>query len=196
MNRLCFFVTTALLTLILQSCGGYAPLKVNLAPKINVATSNEGKNIAIGIRVVDERPSKSLGRLTSAYGSAAEITSTEDLDKVIKAQLIDALQKKGFNPVEFSATKEPRLTIEIRLLEYSTSNGIGSDGVYVKGALKASAIRASDNYEHLYRSENLEHVIWAPMATAEFNEKLINSALTELLNQVFIDKELFKFLAG
>ena len=195
MNRFYVLVSTALIAIAIQGCG-YTPLKVNLAPTASVMASNEGRNVAVGIRVLDERPSKSLGRLTSAYGAAAEITATKDLDVVVKEQLMDGLRKKGFNPVEFNDAKGPRLTIEIRLLEYSTSNGIGSDGVYVKGALKASALRASDNYERLYRSENVEQVIWAPMATAEFNENLINTALTELLNQVFKDSDLFKFLAG
>ena len=85
-------------------------------------------------------------------------------------------------------------TLLERLLEYSTSQGFWTGGVHVKGALKAYASRASDNYERVYRSEKEERTVIVP--TAESNENLINTALTELLNQVFEDTGLFKFLAA
>ena len=192
MNRLCTFVFTALLAVTIQGCA-FTPQKANLTPTVNVTVSNEGKNVAVGVRVLDERASKSLGHRGTAYGAAAEITEEQDLAVVVKQQLVEGLRKKGFNPVEFNASKEPRLTIEIRLLEYTTSQGFWTGGVHVKGALKASALRAAENYEHFYRSEKEERVVIVP--TAESNEKLINSALSDLLNQVFEDTALFQFLA-
>lgn len=176
----------------LSGCA-FTPQQANLAPTVSIIASDEGKNVAVGVRVIDERPSKSLGRRGTAYGAAAEITAAQDLAVVVQQQVIDGLRKKGFNPVEFDRTKEPRLTVEIRLLEYSTSQGFWTGGVHIKGALKAVATRASDNYERMYRSEKEERVIVVP--TAESNEKLINMALTELLDQMFADTDLFKFLA-
>ena len=84
----------------------FTPQQANLSPTVSVMASDEGKNIAIGVRVIDERPSKSLGRCGSAYGAAAEITSTQDLAMIVQQQVMDGLRKKGFNPVEFGSTPQ------------------------------------------------------------------------------------------
>ncbi|MDB5770600.1 MAG: hypothetical protein JWM42_974 [Burkholderia sp.] len=193
MNRLITLLSATFIAVTIQGCA-FNPQQANLTPTITVASSNEGKNVAVGVRVVDERPSKSLGRRGTAYGAAAEITANQDLADVVEKQVVEGLRRKGFKPVAFSATNEPRLSVEVRLLEYSTSQGFWTGGVHVKGALKAAATRSTGNYERLYRSEKEERIMVVP--TAESNEKLINTALSELLNQVLEDANLFKFLAG
>jgi len=159
-----------------------------------VLSSDVGKNATIGVKVVDERPSKSLGRRGTAYGAAAEITETQDLAVVVQQQGIDGLQKKGFNPVDYNEEKVPRLTVEIRLLEYSTSQGFWTGGVHIKGALKAVAVRAGNNYERMYHTEKEERVVIVP--TANTNEQWINTPLNDVLRQLFEDEGLFRFLAS
>lgn len=193
MNRIYILASIAIAALTLQGCA-FNPQQANLAPSLNIAASTEGKNIPIGIRVIDDRPSKSLGRRSNGMIQAAEITAAQDLAVVVKQQLMDGLRKKGFDPVEFNEKNKTNLTFEIRLLEYSTSQGFFTGGVEVKGAIKAHATHASDNYDHMYRSDEEERVIIVP--TAESNEKLINTSLSELLNKILEDTSLIKFLEG
>lgn len=175
----------------LQGCA-FTPQKANISPRISVQASNEGKNVQVGVRILDERPSKSLGRRGTAYGAAAEITSEQELAVVVQQQVIEALRKKGFSPVDFNSPNNAKLTVEIRLLEYSTSQGFWTGGVHVKGALKAVAQKSGDNYEKLYRIEKEERVMVVP--TAESNEALINTALSDLLGQMLDDSALIKLL--
>jgi uncharacterized lipoprotein YajG len=167
--------------------------QVNFSPTTNVISSDAGKDVTVAVRVVDERPSKSLGRRGTAYGPAAEITEAQGLAVVVQQQVIDGLRKKGFNPVDYHEEKDPRLTVEIRLLEYSTSQGFWTGGVHIKGALKAVAVRAGKNYERMYRTEKEERVVFVP--TANTNEQWINTALSDVLRQLFEDEGLFRFLA-
>jgi uncharacterized lipoprotein YajG len=180
--------------LVLFSGCAFTQQHANLSPTISVVASTEGKNITIAVRVIDERPSQSLGRRGSGYGPAAEITSAQDVAAVVHQQVTDGLRKKGFSPVEYSDTKDPRLTVEVRLLEYSTSQGFWTGGVHVKGALKAIAQRSGRTYEHMYRSEKEENVVIVP--TAGTNEQWINSVLTDVLQQMFVDNELFRLLTN
>lgn len=166
----------------------------NLAPRTVVASSTEGRNVAVGVRVLDERPSKSLGRRGSGYGPAAEITAAQDLAVIVSDQVKDALRKKGFQPVAYSPSENVGLTVEIRLLEYSTSMGFWTGGVHMRGALKAVAHRGSESYENLYRVEREDRVVVTP--TASSNEVMINDALTELLSQLAGDSSLIRFLAA
>jgi uncharacterized lipoprotein YajG len=168
--------------------------QVNFSPTTNVMSSDLGKNVTVAVRVVDERPSKSLGRRGAGYGPAAEITEAQDLAVVVQQQLIDGLRKKGFNPVDYDEKKKPRLTVEVRLLEYSTSQGFWTGGVHIKGALKAVAVRDSNNYERLYRTEKEERIVIVP--TANTNEQWINAALNDVLSQLLEEEGLFRFLAG
>jgi uncharacterized lipoprotein len=190
MRKLVIFVAGLAL---LYGCA-FTSQQASLRPTVSFSSSNEGKNVAVAVRVVDERPSKSLGRRGTAYGAAAEITAAQDVAAVVQQQIIDGLRKKGFNPVDYGEQKDPRLTVEVRLLEYSTSQGFWTGGVHIKGALKAIAVRTGSNYERMYRSEKEERVVVVP--TAETNEQWINDALNEVLRQLFEDTGLFRFLAG
>lgn len=127
--------------------------------------------------------------------NGAEITASEDVAVVVKRSLMDGLRKKGFKPVAVDTMEgatEPHLTVELRLLEYSTSQGFWTGGVEIQGALKAVAINGGHVFEHMYRSDKEERVVVVP--TAETNEKWINDALTNVINQVLDDASLLQFL--
>jgi uncharacterized lipoprotein YajG len=178
---------------LLMGCA-FTPQKAALAPTVNVMQSSEGQGTTVAVRVVDERPSKSLGRRGTAYGAAAEITSEQDVATVVYAQIADGLKKKGFTVVDYKTDADPTLSIELRLLEYSTSQGFWTGGVQVQGAMKAVAKRKGKEYEQMYRIDNKERVVVVP--TAKTNEGWINAALGEIIGQLFNDKGLFGFLAG
>jgi len=166
----------------------FKPQKANIAPTVAVMASDEGKGVSVAVRVVDERPSKSLGRRGSAYGVAAEITQAQEISFIVQREVANSLEKKGFSVVEYSDSLNPRLTVEVRLLEYSTSQGFFSGGVQIKGALKANAVNGAKTYEKMYRSETEERVIMVP--TPATNERWINDALSEVLNQLLNDNSL------
>ena len=172
----------------------FTPQQATLAPAVNIVTSAEGKGVPVALRVVDERSSKSLGRRGTAYGAAAEITSAQDVAVIVQQQMIDGLKKKGFEPLDYDEGKSPRMTVEIRMLEYSTAQGFWTGGVQIQGAMKAIASKNGKMYEHMYRSEKKERVVVVP--TAKTNEQWINSALSDVLNQLFEDSGLFTFLAN
>jgi uncharacterized lipoprotein YajG len=179
--------------ILLSGCA-FSRQKATLSPSPNIVSSDEGKSVAIAVRVTDERPSQSLGRRGSAYGPAAEITAAQNVADVVQEQIQDGLRKKGFNPMEYSEGKDRRLTVEVRLLEYSTSTGFWTGGVHIRGALKVAAACAGKNYEKMYRSDKEERVVVVP--DAKMNEKWINDALTDVLQQVFDDAALLAFLVA
>ena len=170
----------------------FNPQKANVAPTVAVMASNEGKGISVAVRVVDERPSKSLGRRGTAYGAAAEITSVQEISFIVQREIGDALKKKGYSVVDYGDALNPRLSVEVRLLQYSTSQGFWTGGVQIQSALKANATNGLRMYEKMYRSEKEERVMVVP--TAETNERWINDALSDVLNQLLNDSSLFSVL--
>lgn len=179
--------------LLLPGCA-FNSQTARLAPTVDVQSSDEGRGVSVALRVVDERSSKSLGHRGTAYGAAAEITAAQDVAVVVHDQLVTGLQKKGFSVVDYKSNTNPRLTVEVRSLEYSTSQGFWTGGVKIESALKVQAASGTDNYERMYRSEKEERVVVVP--TASTNEQWINGALSDVLKQVFEDIGLFRFLAN
>ena len=170
----------------------FNPQKANVSPTVAVMPSSEGKGGSVAVRVIDERPSKSLGHRGTAYRAAAEITSAQELSFIVQREISAALQKKGFSVIEYADDANPRLTVELRLLEYTTSQGFWTGGVQIKGALKAIAANGSRTFEKMYRSEKEERIVMVP--TAETNERWINESLNDVLNQLLNDNILFSVL--
>lgn len=170
----------------------FTPQKANISPTVKTMTSSSGRGINIGVRVIDERPSKSLGHRGSAFGAAAEIRSTQEITLIIQREVSSALRNKGFTVVEYSETANPKLSVEVQLLDYTTSVGVFTGGVQIRGALKAFATNGSRTFEKIYRSEKKETVVVVP--TAETNERWINEALSDVLNQLLNDSSLITLL--
>jgi uncharacterized lipoprotein YajG len=174
-------------------CKAYILQQANIAPTVTVVSSSEGTGVAVAVRVTDERPSKSLGRRgTGIFGDAAEITAAQDLAAVVHKEIINGLKKKGFAAFDDSGAPSTKLSVEVRLLEYSTSTGFFTGGVHIKGALKAVASKNGKTYEKMYRTETEKRVVIVP--TADTNEKWINEALGDMLKQLLDDVGLTIFL--
>jgi uncharacterized lipoprotein YajG len=157
-------------------------------------TSSIGKNKKVGVRVVDERPSATLGRRGIGGTTGAKITTAQDLSEVVKKKVFEGLINMGFAPVNYRLQKEPRLTIEIRFLDYSTSAGFWTGKVQIRGAIKAIAAKKGDMYDKMYRVEKEETIMAVP--GAERNERMINDVLSDVLAKLFNDVDLFEFLAS
>lgn len=186
-------VLLAAACLFLSACA-FSPQKANIAPTMAVTPSDVGSGVTVAVNVVDERPSKTLGRRGTAYGAAAEITAAQDLAVVVQQHVVDALEQKGFTTADYDRDAPTRLSVEIRLLEYSTSQGFWTGGVQVQGTLKAVAMNDGEHFDKMYRSDEEKRVMVVP--TADENEAWINTALSDVLNQMLNDDELVEFLAG
>lgn len=176
----------------LQGCA-YNAQQAKLAPSIQITKSNEGRNTSVALQIVDDRPTKVLGKRADTFGPAAEITAAQELEDVIRVAATKVLQSKGFKVVETREGSDAVLKLEIRHFEYTMSQG-WTFGLHVTGALKAVASREGQAYEKLYRSAIEERVVIVP--TAEINEAAINRGLTKLLNEMFADEKLFVSLAS
>jgi uncharacterized lipoprotein YajG len=180
-------------TLVLAGCA-FNPQQANLSPTVSLMGSSEGRNVEVLVKVTDERPSQSLGRRGTAYGAAAEITTAQNISAIVQKEVVEGLKKKGFAAKENDeGAATTVLTVEIRLLEYSTSQGFWTGGVHIRSAFKAVATRNGKNYEKIYRTDKEERVVVVP--SAETNEKWINEALGTVLTQLLNDNGLITFLA-
>jgi uncharacterized lipoprotein len=189
MYRPLLLLTAALL---LGACA-FTPQKVTLQPMLSVTGSEIGKGKLISLRVVDERPKQVLGHRGTAYGAAAEITTDQDVSEVVRNKVSEGLRANGFDVVT-GANSLFSMKVEIRLIEYTTSQGMWTGGIHTKAALKVICKNGTREYENIYRQENEERIMVVP--TAERNEEFINKVVSQTLDKIFQDAELMRFLTS
>jgi hypothetical protein len=85
------------------------------------------------------------------------------------------------------------LTVTVRALKYVGSSGMFTFGSNVEGILQVAARRGDQTFEHRYTITPQEKRS-AVVTTAEFNERLINEGLSDLLNQFLNDPAFVAFL--
>ncbi len=186
-------IILSIFTLSFVGCA-YVSQQALISPSIHVINSNTGKGMKIMVRVKDERPSKSLGHRGDANGRGAEITTTQNIEGLVREEILRGLKKKGFDIAEYNVKHDRELIAELRLFEYSTSIGFFTRGVHVNGAIKVICKNRENEFERMYRIENEERVVIVPGAKA--NERMITEGMSNLLEKLLSDNELINFLAS
>lgn len=192
-NRYSFIIPCLFLMNFFSACA--FEQKAVLNPDLLVIENDIGNGKEIGVEVVDERPEDTLGYRGGPYGNRGEpITTDQDVEEVFDQKIREGLRRKGFQPILRPEETLRSLRLEIRSLEYYTSMSFWSGVIHTKTALKVIAKNAGKKYEQFYRGGNEERVHIIP--SAEENEKLINTAISEVLLSLFSDKKLFQFLSN
>lgn len=184
----------AVAVVVLASGCAFNPQVAQIDPTLEVASGDIGKGTTVAFRVVDERDSKSIGNRGAAFGKGAKITTTQDVAALVHQKIAEGLGKKGFAITDFREDASPRLTVELRSLEYDTSIGFWTGGVQIVAALKGVAMTDGKAYERMYRYDNEKRVVVVP--TAGKNDEMLNAALTDVMTQFFDDIGMLRHLAG
>lgn len=168
-------------------------LKVN--PTVNYVSSTVGNGKKVGVRVVDERTDQFIGKRMTGYGyGAAKITTDQDLVAVLKDAILRGLQAKGFETTEFDQSPA-NARVELRSLQYDASIGLWTGGNIGKAAIKIVATNSlGKTYEMTYRGQ--KEIRTAFVGSQETNTNVVNGALTEAIEEIFLDEKLLNFLAN
>ena len=175
-------------SLVVSGCA-YVAQDAELNPEVNYQASSMGTGVIISVHVKDERPTESLGK-RQEFG--AEITTEQDVARVVADEIRKGLAANGFQLKEYDASDPVRIDAELRLLEYSTSTGFFTGGIHVNAALKINAEKDGSKYDNFYRIEKEVRVVVVPFG--EQNEAYINQGLVLLMEKMFADDTLLDFL--
>jgi uncharacterized lipoprotein YajG len=176
----------------MTSCA-FIDQNVKITPSVEVAKSNIGNGRTVGIKVVDEREDSLIGKRGSAYGDAAAIKTDQDMVELFSVEISRGFENKGFEPVPYLEEIPVYVKVEIRSVEYDTSMGLWTAGNMANSAIKVIAYNESKNYEKMYRSQ--VEIRTAFVASQETNAKIINQAVSDVIEKMFQDEDLLSFLA-
>lgn len=174
---------------LLSGCAVTA-MDAKVAPQPQFQTSEIGKGQTVSVVVVDERPSKNLGKRSNVGGV---INMKDDLAAIYQTAVIDGLKKNGFNAVGAAAPGAATVKVEIRGLEEMSTMGFWTMGTNISASIKVYADSAGAHYEQMYRGE-AEHRTVALSGAKALNAKL-NAVINNELEQMFADQMLLTTLA-
>jgi len=176
-------------------CAFYTSHTVVIEPTVEVPARNIGEGRNVSVYVVDERTQTKLGRRGAHSGGA--ITTEQDLAAVFQASIVENLNTMGFNAVSVNVgTAGPGsslLRVDIRSLEYEVFAGIISANIVAEGAMKVTATRDARSYDHLYRVDE-EKDAFMHTPGADSNTQMFNATVSAVLQELFNDVALFRFL--
>ncbi len=142
---------------------------------------------------IDARPDTSIGGRASGYGPAANIGLANNIKVIVREAVKKGLHNYGFRIVPYRTKAVRRLTVRIVALHYSQRAGLISAGIRINSTLEGSANVKGKTFDRVYRGNRSKQILFTP--TEHQDNRYINNALSNTLNQLLNDKQMLNFLA-
>ncbi|EHY79850.1 MULTISPECIES: YajG family lipoprotein [Stutzerimonas stutzeri subgroup] len=192
LQRLLFGLVTVL-GMSLVGCA-HSPQQLDPNPKLNGSINPVGQGQPVVVRVVDGRPSPTLGTRGGLYPetSAVIVPAAKVLPK-LQAQTEAAVRLLGFTP-SANAYNAPQLTLTLAELKYqSPKEGLYVTEANVGATLKIEVQNAGKRYNGRYGASLNQRFGMAP--NEQTNTKLVSDVLSDALTRVFRDENIGRLLA-
>ena len=175
LQRLLFgLITVTSLTLV--GCAN-SPQQLSPQPKVTAQLAAVGHGQPVSVRVVDGRPSPTLGSRGGLYPETALISvSGQDVLPKLQAQAEAAVRLLGFTPTNSPGV--PQLTVTLAELKYQSPK----DGLYVTEAsigatFKSDVSAGTRRYSGRYAASLNQRFGMSP--NQETNTKLVSDVLSD-----------------
>ncbi|TLX57501.1 hypothetical protein DN824_05095 [Stutzerimonas nosocomialis] len=192
LQRLLFgLVTVAALGLV--GCA-HSPQQLDPHPKLTGTINPVGQGQPVMVRVVDGRPSSTLGTRGGLYPeTSAVIVPANNVIPKLQAQAEAAVRLLGFTPSP-NAFNAPQLTLTLADLKYQSPK----EGLYVTEAtigatFRVDAQNGGRRYNGRYGATLNQRFGMAP--NEQTNTKLVSEVLSDALTRVFNDQNIGQLLA-
>ena len=176
---------------MLAGCA-WVPQKVTIAPQVRMSASDLGHGETVVVKVQDSRRNLRIG-YRGMDSKLAQIRTDQDLAPIFQQQIMEGLSRQGFKAVPAADGPARVLKVDIRELHYSTDTELWQGTVRTRAAVQAYSRTEDTVYSRLYEAEREEKAIEAP--GAKTNARLINGAISDVLQRLLEDQKLIKMLA-
>ncbi|GAA6133550.1 hypothetical protein NBRC116188_03390 [Oceaniserpentilla sp. 4NH20-0058] len=182
------FIYVMALFSLLAGCA-VGPQTVNVSPMLDFQNM-KGVSVPVELVVEDERNTPEVLGYRNAKNEGP-ITFDESLSKSMGEAIQSAMLAQN---VEMERKPEPLSKVKVNIvkLRYSSPNKDWVSRVELEGEVVISLQRGLASMTKRFSANRSQDVATAP--TQEFNQKFLNTLLSELFNKAFNDKEVINFL--
>ncbi len=187
------FSLAAVSALALAGCA-HSPQQLDPNPKINGTINPVGQGQPVSVRVVDGRPSPTLGTRGGLYPETSAVIVPKDrVVPKLQAQAEAAVRLLGFTPSP-NAHNAPQLTLTLAELKYQSPK----EGLYVTEATIGATFRVEvqnggRRYTGRYGASLNQRFGMAP--NEQTNTKLVSDVLSDALSRTFRDQNIGQVLS-
>ncbi|RJG10418.1 hypothetical protein D3879_20620 [Pseudomonas cavernicola] len=183
----------AVTSLTLVGCA-HSPQQLSPQPKLIAPLTAVGQGQPVVVRVVDGRPSPTLGTRGGLYPETSAISvAAADIVPKLQAQAEAAVRLLGFTP-SANAYNAPQLTITLAELKYqSPKEGLYVTEATISATFRADVQNATRRYSGRYGSSLDQRFGMAP--NQQTNTKLVSDVLSDALTRTFKDPTIGQMLA-
>jgi len=191
-TRVLFTSALAVLVFAAQGCT-LKPQYLHIDPEIKVKEQTIGGGNPIGLRVSDERSDKKLGEIGDPDRKMVPVTVEEDFAPAIYERVKQALTTLGFSVEPYSDTMERTLDIAVRKMQLQSVKKPLTFDTELRAEVGARAVNSTATYERQFNVRTRQEGA-APPYQKE-STTLVNTALSQALEDLFLDEQLLALLA-
>lgn len=178
--------------MLLVGCAQLSPQAIVLSPELTT-TSNLSSSLTASVTVEDRRASKVLGVRGGSYGKTSTITTTQPMAQVLTELTEQQLQQAGITLS--SAFPDAEILVYIDKLSYqSDAKKAGIRQTSSTAQVGIEVVRGNSKFANRYSANRYIETLGYP--SEEKNSELINGVVQSVLDRLFSDEDLRKFLSN
>lgn len=166
---------------------------LRLDPEIKVKSSQIGEDKIIGLGVSDVRPVKKLGEIGDPDREMVDVLVEEDPAPAVYDRVKGGLEQLGFRVVPYSEAMTRTLQIEIRTLELQSVKTPFTFETELQAVVGSRADNGNAYHERQFNVRTRKEGAAPPFK--KDSTILVNTAVSQALEDMFADAELMTLLA-
>jgi len=175
-----------LVIMLLASCSQMKEMTNNNEGRLLVPVIKTGRMQEVVVRIVDARLPNSIPPVI------ANLTQQFHIISYYQPQISHVMRINGFVPVNYQASLNRKLTIQINNIEYQSATGSMLSSDVLKANIEADALNGIATYSRLYRGQVSVGSIFGSSSPHVAD---IKQLFTILISKALSDKQLMRFIA-
>lgn len=181
-----------ILGFMVQGCT-LKPQYLQIDPPVKVKSAQVGSGKTVGLRVSDERASKKLGEVGDPDRKMVDVFVEEDPSPAIYKRVEQALTRMGFKVQPYTESMDSTLAITINNLELQSEKQPLTFDTELRAEVAAHAVNSSSTYDRQFNVRTRRNGAAPPYR--KDSAKLVNTALSQALEDLLSDEQLLALLA-
>ena len=190
MKKSVLFFAIVINIFLFSGCA-FTPQTIGINSLLSVRDDNVGQGKNIYISIVDKRPNNVIGHRTPISSMSARIMTADNFVSQLQKTFTDNFQKRGFDVVNDKG-ESLQIFVKINTIDHVLGMGMVELSVNTVVSMEVIAQNRDKKFDQNYYTELKTSQPVTP--SEQFNEKMVNQAISENLMKIFDDENFFAFL--
>lgn len=186
------YLSFLLIVLFSLSACALSPQVVTVDPSISTTgITAASEALTLTLDVDDPRESTIIGQRGGIYKTTSHIRTDENMVKRLESKLIKAFKDLGYD-VQSTGGADAYLTVKTSVIDYAVIEEKGLNAIKIAVEIQAVCRKGTRQFSRNYSYSRKKDFVKIP--SERENEKIVNEAMSVVLDNMLSDEALFKFI--